>query len=64
MPDSKFFFMIGKLFENEGVSSIAVNKKYRATKAEMLQSFLFHANVSLFNNKLKMSLIAESLNNH
>lgn len=45
MPDARIFFLIGKLFEDEGLSSIPVTKKYRARKDEMLQSFLFHANV-------------------
>lgn len=45
LSDAEAFYLLGDLFEQEGIISVPVNHKYRAGKADMQQSFLVHVKV-------------------
>ena len=42
VSEAETFYLLGNLFEETGILSVPVTKKYRAGKDDMLQSFLCH----------------------
>ncbi|XP_034246596.1 uncharacterized protein LOC117648272 isoform X2 [Thrips palmi] len=42
LTDAEILYLLGDLFEEVGLTSVPVTRKYRAGKQEMLRSFLFH----------------------
>lgn len=45
LSDCEVLYLLGDIFEQEGLVSIPVTRTWRVSKAEMLHSFLCHVKV-------------------